>query len=130
MRLTAFILAIFYLGFAIGATVHQHYCMGELVGNSLFSSQDSPCVKCGMESHGKENDNCCKDVSLLLKTGDSHIYSQVYYDFNFSLADISSFSPESSTISVYKRFAYPVCKAHSPPLLNTSIIIRQHGFRI
>jgi hypothetical protein len=62
--------------------------MDELVGISLFDFKDDECLKCGMDKHGKESDGCCKDVSISVKSGDSHDKPQTTYDtnsFSFSL---------------------------------------------
>jgi hypothetical protein len=42
------ILAIFYLGVSSGATVHFHYCMGELVSWGLAKQAGKVCDFCGM----------------------------------------------------------------------------------
>ena len=64
-------LAIFYLGVSSGATVHFHYCMGELVewGLSSDSSEGAnDCSNCGMKK-GVSQD-CCKDRKQELKLKD------------------------------------------------------------
>jgi hypothetical protein len=126
----AFILAVFYLSFSIGATLHQHYCMGELVGASIYSHKDDECGKCGMKKHTESGNDCCKDVSITLKTNDSYTFSQPVYDFNsFSVllpasqfATISLDIPEAQTENFYL--------AHSPPLLKHSLFLRFGNFRI
>src|ERR1035437_4955481 len=76
------ILAILYLGLSTGATVHVHYCMGKLVGSSLWHNEKSDlCSKCGMSKKVSKN-KCCKDEYKVVKveqdqkTGDAayHIY--------------------------------------------------------
>ena len=51
------ILAVFYFTSSVGATVHLHYCMDELINWSLLNSDGNKCEKCGMEKDG----GCCKD---------------------------------------------------------------------
>ena len=83
-KMSAYLLAIFCLTITIGATLHQHYCMGELVGTSLFDLSDSDCGKCGMKKHTEASKECCKDVSIVIKTGDSHTFFQTAYDFTLT----------------------------------------------
>ncbi len=83
-KVWAFILAVFYISSIIGATVHQHYCMGELVGTSLFDLKDDECGKCGMIKHPPASKDCCKHISIVFKTSDSHIFSQMVYDFSWN----------------------------------------------
>jgi hypothetical protein len=73
-RVLVTILTIFYSYYSIGATIHVHYCMGELVETSLFGTSDKACGKCGMEKHS-ENDDCCKDVQVVVKSSENHISS-------------------------------------------------------
>ncbi len=42
----------------MGATVHLHYCMNELVGWSLWHSENEECGRCGMK---EDKTGCCKD---------------------------------------------------------------------
>ena len=129
-KASAFILAVFYLSFSIGATLHQHFCMGELVGMSIFSLKDDECEKCGMEKHTEASKDCCKDVSITIKNNDSHTFSQTVFDFNsftFLLAPIHVATvnldiPEAKTENSYW--------AHSPPLLKGPLFLRFNNFRI
>jgi len=129
-KVCAFILAGFYLAFSVGATLHQHYCMGELVGTSLFSMQDDACGKCGMDKHTEENKGCCKDVSITVKSNDSHTFSQAVYDVSspivlfppIPLVSSGVIYPETSTENLYR--------AHSPPLLSEPLFLRFGNFRI
>lgn len=62
------ILAILYIGSSTGATVHMHYCMGQLVTQNLWQGKAKKCSKCG----AKENKTackkkCCKDEHKLVK---------------------------------------------------------------
>lgn len=129
-RVGAFILAIFYLSFTLGATLHQHYCMGELVGTSLFHPGDNECGKCGMKKHAEASKDCCKDVSIVVKAGGAHTFSQPDYNvlsFVFTLppADVICTSlniPQGNFKNLYR--------AHSPPLLKQPLFILFNNFRI
>ena len=59
------IMAVFYLGVSSGATVHFHYCMGELINWGLAQQKDPNCSNCGMEKGDSEK--CCKDEHKQLK---------------------------------------------------------------
>lgn len=67
-KLIITVLAVFYLGVSSGATVHFHYCMGELIewGLSNDSSEGADdCSNCGMKKGVSED--CCKDQKQELK---------------------------------------------------------------
>jgi hypothetical protein len=46
--------------------------MGKLVDLSVFSHDDEPCSKCGMEKAETDDINCCKDEQKQLKVQDDH----------------------------------------------------------
>ena len=113
------IAAIFFLiiyGFtSVGATVHIHYCMNELVGWSLSKTETEKCGKCGMEK--ESDDGCCKDVHKQLQLKDSHkkVDSSGLPDFtgisilpqtNFIINTLYSFTPVRGSA------------IHPPPLIN------------
>lgn len=58
-KIVVAIFAFLYLGVSTGATVHLHYCMGELVNWGLWQDTSKKCGKCGMEKDKKNG--CCKD---------------------------------------------------------------------
>jgi hypothetical protein len=71
-KLLITVLAVFYLGVSSGATVHFHYCMGELIewGLSNDSSEGAvDCSNCGMKKGVSED--CCKDQKQELKLKES-----------------------------------------------------------
>ena len=71
-KLIITVLAVFYLGVSSGATVHFHYCMGELIewGLSNDSSEGADdCSNCGMKKGVSED--CCKDQKQELKLKES-----------------------------------------------------------
>lgn len=53
------VLAIFYLGVSSGATVHFHYCMGQLINVGLGHEKGSKCSNCGMKKSAAKK--CCQD---------------------------------------------------------------------
>ena len=129
-RVYAFILSIIYISFSIGTTLNQHYCMGELVGTSLFKLPGKACGKCGMPKHTEAGKRCCKDVSIVIKSGDEHTFSQTVYDFQasafilpFTCTNAYCFNiPVFQTVNAYR--------VHSPPLLQLSLFKQFGNFRI
>jgi hypothetical protein len=104
--------------------------MGELVGTSLFSLKDRKCGKCGMEKHTEESKDCCKDVSIDIKTKDSHTFSHAAIDlpvFNVVVPDFE-YSYSAATVSIIPT--ENTCRAHSPPLLKNPLFIQFGNFRI
>ncbi len=61
------ILSFLYISTSTGATVHMHYCMGELVNWSLGHSNPNKCDNCGMEKTDSKDNGCCKDEHKQLK---------------------------------------------------------------
>lgn len=124
------ILSCLYLFFCSGATVHQHYCMGDLVGTSLFDFRDDACGKCGMEKHTEESKNCCKDVSITVKSDDTYTYSQP--DFNMPPQLAAIFPMQLSPINIAFLPGQPekILGLHSPPLLTQCLFIRFGNFRV
>lgn len=71
-RLLITVLAVFYLSVSSGATVHFHYCMGELIEWGLSddgSERADNCDNCGMKKGVSED--CCKDQKQELKLKES-----------------------------------------------------------
>ena len=123
-RSLVFILALIYLVTTTGITIHQHFCMGELAGWSLWvNSQEDACDACGMEKDGKPN-GCCNDEQTWLKIEDNqktHVYDfqlaqyQPAEAIHFSSTDISPFvtnagnllpqsnAPPRSKVAIHKR---------------------------
>ncbi len=75
------ILAIFYLGVSSGASMHFHYCMGELVSWGLAKQSAKVCDFCGMPKTSDDKKSCCKDVEQQAKVEKSQKASQVVYKF-------------------------------------------------
>ena len=129
-KASALILATIYLSFAVGVTVHQHYCMGELVGASLFSLRGEACGKCGMEKHTEASKDCCKDTSIIIKADDSHTFSQAIYDVNSQTFILPDIHFVSGSLSIQPTQIANLYRAHSPPLLNQSLFLLFGNFRI
>lgn len=75
------ILTIFYLGVSSGATLHFHYCMGELVKLSIFDEQEKSCDFCTMSAKEIQQKSCCKDNFSEAKVDQSKETSPTVYQF-------------------------------------------------
>jgi len=60
-KFIVYIVAVLYLGLSTGATFQLHFCMGKLVGSSIWSAvKTDRCNKCDMAKNNGKN-KCCKD---------------------------------------------------------------------
>jgi hypothetical protein len=67
-KLAVVILACIYLVVSTGATIHLHYCMGELVEVSLTPKTAGECSKCGMmKDKSNSGKGCCNDEQQTIK---------------------------------------------------------------
>ncbi len=80
-RILLTILAVFYLGLSSGATMHFHYCMGELVSWGLEKQADKLCDFCGMPIKDTNKKSCCEDIEQQAKVEKSQKASQTVYKF-------------------------------------------------
>ena len=126
-----FILAFLYLGLSTGATVHMHFCMGKLVGSSLWHNAISDlCSKCCMQKKASNN-KCCKDEHKIVK---------IEQDQNVSIAvdhlvDLTAIEIESNNFIISEIFISSLIEKtslSSAPLLwfKIPIYIRNCVFRI
>jgi hypothetical protein len=129
-KLLITVLAVFYLGASSGATVHFHYCMGELIewGLSNDSSEGTDdCSNCGMKKGISED--CCKDQKQELKIKDSQKAPLSIFQ-----AKIFAMEPIIHTILHVKALP-PVSEYYSfnnsvPRTGKTPVFIRNRNFRI
>ncbi|WP_026898176.1 HYC_CC_PP family protein [Daejeonella oryzae] len=85
-KLVVTILAVFYLGVSSGATVHFHYCMGELFEWGLSKNKAANCDNCSMKKAAAQD--CCKDQHQQFKVEKSQKASQTLFQFNQPSLDI------------------------------------------
>jgi hypothetical protein len=104
--------------------------MGELVGTSLFDFKDEECAKCGMEKHGESTRDCCKDVSITIKSDGSHTLSQAVYDFNSYPVLICAAHLPPVNFEIPKNLDQASYHSHSPPLSKHSLFLQFGNFRI
>ena len=127
--LTLLIISVYAIA-AIGAPLTFHYCMGQLVNCTLINSQSGICSKCGMEKHPDHEKDCCKDISLLVKTSHSHLLIPVNVEVNGQYTGISEnlyFQYRYVTdvqLNIYSK------KSADPPRQNLSLFICNRNFRI
>ncbi len=128
-KLIITILAIFYLGVSSGATVHFHFCMGELVDLNISPDKAHKCSTCGMDK--ARSKNCCKDQHQKLEVKDSTKASQIVYHFNLTGKE----TPLSSYRELEEVYLYSISEnktiGNSPPRTQaTPVFIRNKNFRI
>lgn len=69
-KIVVILLLLIYGSATMGATIHMHYCMNELVGWSLWhSGKNNECGKCGMK---EKKGGCCKDEHKQVKLKTEH----------------------------------------------------------
>lgn len=70
------ILAFLYITTSTGATIHLHYCMGELAQWGFEADDSTTCDKCGMAEGDEEKSNCCKDEHKFFKNNTDQKYAE------------------------------------------------------
>lgn len=80
------LIAILYLGVTSGATVHMHYCMGQLVDMGLVSSKADKCGNCSMESDATKN--CCKHETKTTKVDTAQKVSDQSFQFKSCFTEL------------------------------------------
>lgn len=125
------ILAVFYLGVSSGATVHFHYCMGQLVEWGLSSTEpesSSSCNKCGMGTDA-QND-CCKHQSKQAKVDKFQKSAENYFCFGVPAIKLRSGSSYHN-LPPYSLVIEENPVSNSPPdAESTATYLRICNFRI
>lgn len=130
-KVIVFIVAFLYLASASGATVHLHYCMGELIDSGLWHNSDKSCSNCGMKKSEKKDNGCCKDEHKFVKLDKDHKTAEQQVN---QLQSLTATEIQPIYIVDSKPFAslcerFPVNNA--PPLQSaTPLFIRNCVFRI
>lgn len=70
------IIAFIYISTSTGATIHLHYCMGQLAEWGFTSDNSKTCGKCGMPESDEKQDDCCKDEHKFFKNNTDQKYSE------------------------------------------------------
>ncbi|MBK7345852.1 MAG: hypothetical protein IPI98_02770 [Chitinophagaceae bacterium] len=111
-KIVVILLLLIYGSATMGATIHMHYCMNELVGWGLWHGErDKECGKCGMK---EKKGGCCKDEHKQVKLKTEHQKSATaqyiqFLDVPALTTPVADFSFEIKPASL----AFPVSNA--PP---------------
>ena len=129
-KLLITVLAVFYLSVSSGATVHFHYCMGELIEWGLSdnnSEKENDCSNCGMKKGLSED--CCKDQKQEYKLKESQKAPlSTLQPVVFAITPIA-FSELPKILS--GTTLYLISEYNAPPVtLKTAVFVRNCNFRI
>ena len=96
----------------MGATIHMHYCMNELVGWSLWHSEKEECGKCGMK---EDKAGCCKDEHkhFKLKADQHKAAAADWIKFNLTPA-IDTPIPDFG-FQAFVQYTESYSSCHAPP---------------
>lgn len=89
-RFAAFILFLVYLVTSTGASLHLHYCMGEMASSTLWGDTEKLCGKCGMDMEDSNSNGCCKDEMYWIKIDDDQKTSTAYTEIPKWLLDANN----------------------------------------
>lgn len=128
-KLVLTILTLFYLGVSSGATVHFHYCMGQLIAWGLSETSSDRCGSCGHQE--SQTGKCCKDQSQEFKVGKSQKAALSAYEFNLPQHDLPlAFFREIPHISSSSEIYELYFSIQSTRTQNKPVFIRNCNFRI
>lgn len=103
---------LIYGAATVGATVHLHYCMNELVGWSLWHSEKEECGRCGMKE-GKTG--CCKDEHKQFKLKTDHQKAAAAFLINFNLAPAIVNPIPDFNFASFVKVTENYSPSHAPP---------------
>ncbi len=117
------ILAIVYMGTSTGATIHMHYCMGELADWKLKQKESDKCGNCGVEKESSDNGGFCKVEKKFLKyDSDQKATNSLFKRIQISAVAIpSSFITFSDVDLSSVTEENPI--SHAPPHRNEAIAV-------
>jgi len=125
------ILAVIYLSASIGATLHIHYCMGQLVSVALWHKK-SPievCEKCGMPLVKKKG--CCEDKHTTIKIKGDHKSPKLNFNFCNCGTSIAALQSEIVSARLISLVSAPTPMSNDPPVdEHISIFLYTCTFRI
>lgn len=113
-KIAVIVLLLVYAGATTGATIHQHYCMNQFVGSSLWhTGKNSKCGKCGMKA---TNNGCCKDEHKQAKLTTEH--QKASFPQEFQLAKVASLLPFAEAGGCFtKQRSSTALTAHKPRII-------------
>ena len=135
-KVVASILAVLYLSTSMGATVHLHYCMGQLVAWGLVDKDNKDCVSCGMAKNeampgcSVGMKNCCHDEHKHFHNDRAQMPVQSWVEWNLTPAlGVLPYQGWNVPVVVAPAIALPV--ANGPPLTGKiPVFLRNCNFRI
>ncbi|WP_127129555.1 HYC_CC_PP family protein [Pseudoflavitalea rhizosphaerae] len=129
-----FILAFIYLGSSAGATVHLHYCKGQLVDIRVGEKEKGSCSGCKAPKKAAKPcmKSCCKDEHRMLKLEKDHQQAgEVQFKFAQAFFHILPVSYIVMPDIFLKSSAEVLPKTHAPPLFSSLRLHIQHcHFRV
>jgi hypothetical protein len=112
------IIAIFFLVIysftSIGATLHEHYCMNEYVGTTMWKAENEKCGKCGMKEDASKK-GCCKDEQKEFKLKTDHQKASIAEFVKIFLSPIALTQYEYYTITIPQVTKLCYNNYHPPP---------------
>lgn len=90
------ILAFVYISSSTGASIHMHYCMGQLADWGIDQNKSKTCGKCGMDKSDEKDNGCCKDEQKFIK----NVSDQKIIDAGFQLMQLIAVSLPVSFVEV------------------------------
>ncbi|MES2874061.1 MAG: hypothetical protein V4708_10085 [Bacteroidota bacterium] len=128
-KLVLTILTVFYLGVSSGATVHFHYCMGQLIEWGLSETSSDQCGSCGRQE--SETCKCCKDQSQQFKVEKSQKAALSTFELNLPQLDLPlAFFTEIPQMSSSYDIDHLYLSIQATRKQNTPVFIRNCNFRI
>ncbi len=109
------ILALLYITTSTGATIHMHYCMGELADWGIGLNDSKTCGKCGMDKSDEKDNGCCKDEQKQIKLETDHQKAGLIGFINILAAPAISTPVPDFNFQPFLQItdSYPTC--HAPP---------------
>ena len=128
-RLILTLIAVFYLGISSGATVHLHYCMGQLVEWGMAAKNSDECGNCGMKAGTSED--CCKDERKQVKFESEQQIQQNSFQLKAPGTDLAFFPYINPTAIYISSLPAERPVSNAPPETHsTPVFIRNCNFRI
>lgn len=129
-KLIVAILSVLYLGTSAGATIHMHYCCGELDGITFSGGHK---YKCGTDSRTiVSKKSCCDDRQLQVKTDGEQNKAEITQILNAPFSSVAILQQQTIVIAHYPNAILQKLFANPPPLLESSVptYLRNCVFRI
>lgn len=110
------LLTLLYISTSTGATIHMHYCMGELAGWGLGHTESKTCSKCGMENAETKENGCCNDEHTFLKNNtDQKVTESTFREIQLVTTALPAFFIPILSFD-YTRVTKTNPISHIPPL--------------